>query len=498
MPLFNLGSVLKEKVYDHIDRNIDAHVTRMQRLLRQPSVSQTGEGMEEIVVLLKDWLKELGCGHVEAVKPDFYWPIVFGEYDTGAERTLILYGMYDVQPVDEHLWKVPPFEAKLVELPPFKRVVMCRGSTNTKGPMSASLNALESIQQAAGELPVNILFVFEGEEEMGSRSMPGFVKKYAEKLSKADGVYFPIGSQDQNGLARPLLGSEGLLYIELETSGKRWGRGPTEFGVHGGYKRILDSPAWRHIDMLGTLTSENGNDIHVEGWYDDIAVPTEEDKELLEKGYRKSIPAVEVFDPELIKASMRVNHFKRDMEDPGEILSEMIFSTSFNLDGIWGGWTGPGTKTFLPDKVTSKHNIRFVPRQTLNGLQKKIRDHLDSHDYGDVELRKLGGYSWGLGRYKDPVAEAMYDALEEFGCSYSLNPPVGAFQFTSPAWPAYVFLDPPLEVPIIGGSLGHGALAHSPNEYYVVEGCDAKHGRVHGLAGAEKSMVSFIYHFANR
>jgi acetylornithine deacetylase/succinyl-diaminopimelate desuccinylase-like protein len=488
----------KEKVYEYIDENIDSHIEAMRKLLMQPSVSQTGEGMEETVGLLMDWLWELGCGHVEAAKPDYYWPIVYGEYDAGAEKTLILYGMYDVQPVEPELWKVPPFEGRLVELPPFKKVVMNRGSTNTKGPMAASINALGAIKEAAGELPVNVLFVFEGEEEMGSKSMPGFVEKYASRLKRAEGVYFPIGSQDQNGLARPLLGSEGLLYIELETSGKRWGRGPTEFGVHGAYKRILDSPAWRHIDMLSTLTSDAGNEIHVEGWFDEIEVPTEEDRELMEKGFRGSIPAVELFDPGLIKASMKVNHFKEDMVEPGEILSEMIFSTSFNLDGIWGGWTGPGTKTFLPDKVTSKHNIRFVPKQTLDGLYDKIRRHLDGHGYGDVELRKLAGYSWGLGKYMDPVAEALYKALEEFGCKYSLNPPVGAFQFTSPAWPAYVFLDPPLEVPIIGGSLGHGALAHSPNEYYVVEGCEAKYGRVHGLAGAEKSMVSFLYNFAAR
>jgi len=488
----------KEKVYDYIDGNLDSHIESMRRLLRQPSISQTGEGMEEIVALLMDLLRDLGCGHVEAAKPDYYWPIVYGEYDAGAEKTLILYGMYDVQPVEPELWRVPPFEGRLVELPPFKTVVMNRGSTNTKGPMAASLNALEAIQQAAGELPVNILFVFEGEEEMGSRSMPGFVKRYASRLKRADGVYFPIGSQDQNGLARPLLGSEGLLYIELETTGKSWGRGPTEFGVHGGYKRILDSPAWRHIDMLSTLTGDAGNTIHIEGWYDDIDVPTDEDNKLLKEGYRESVPAVEVFDPELIKTSMKVDHYKGDMVEPGEILSELIFGTSFNLDGIWGGWTGPGTKTFLPTKVTSKHNIRFVPMQTLDGLQALIRKHLDAKGYGDVEIRRLGGYNWGLGRYRDPVAEAMYDALEEFGCRYSLLPPVGAFQFTSPAWPAYVFLDPPLAVPIIGGSLGHGALAHSPDEYYVVEGCDSKYGRVHGLAGAEKSMVSFLYHFASR
>lgn len=328
--------------------------------------------------------------------------------------------------------------------------------------------------------------------------MPRFVRDYGQRLQRADGVYFPIGSQDQNGLARPILGSEGLLYIELETSGALWGRGPTEFGVHGAMKRILDSPAWRHIKMLSSLVSEDGNTVEVEGWYDEIAVPSDEDLRLLEKGYRRSMPALEAFDPEILKRVMKVKHFKGDLEDPREVLREMLFSTSFNLDGIWGGWTGPGTKTYLPHKVTSKHNIRFVPNQTLESLYTKIRAHLDAHGYEDVEMRKLGGYSWALVDYRNPLAEAMYDTFEEFGVNYTINPPVANPNPTSPAWPAYVFAGEPLNLPIVGGSLGHGGLAHSPNEYYVIEGCDSKYGRVHGLAGAEKSIASILFHFAER
>ena len=487
-----------EKVYKHVDDNLDDHIEKMRKLLMQPSISQTGEGVIECAEMLKDWLGGLGCSHIELAKPEFHWPIVYGEYNAGADKTLLVYGMYDVQPVEPELWRVPPFAGRIVERPPFKKVVMNRGATNTKGPMAALLNALESVQQAAGELPVNILFVFEGEEERGSVSMPGFVRDYEQRLKRADGVYFPIGSQDQNGLAQPMAGSEGILYIELETDGALWGRGPTQFGVHGAMKRILDSPAWRHVKMLSTLVSDDGNTVEVEGWYDEIAVPSEEDLRLLEEGYRKSMPALEVFDPDLLKEVMKVKRFKGDLDDPKEILLEMLFSTSFNLDGIWGGWTGPGTKTFLPHKVTSKHNIRFVPNQTLDGLHGKIRRHLDDHGYGDVELRKLGGYTWALVDHRNPLAEAMYDTFEEFGVKYSINPPVANPIYTSPAWPAYLFAGEPLELPIVGGSLGHGGLAHSPNEYYVIEGCDAKYGRVYGLAGAEKSIASVLFHFAAR
>ncbi|MFX0133092.1 MAG: M20/M25/M40 family metallo-hydrolase [Candidatus Hodarchaeota archaeon] len=486
------------KIHKHIDDNLDNHIEKLQNFLKQPSVSQTGEGMKETAEMLMDWLNDLGCSHVELAKPEFYWPIVYGEYKAGAEKTLIIYGMYDVQPVEPELWKVPPFGGRIVELPPFKKVVMNRGAINTKGPMAAFLNTFESIQQAAGELPVNMIFAFEGEEEMGSVSMPGFVKDYKQKLSKADAVFFPISCQDKNGLARPILGSEGILYIELETDGDLWGRGPTKFGVHGALKRILDNPVWRHIKMLSTLVSEDGNTVEVEGWYDKVSIPSEEDKKILEKGYRKSVPAVEVFDPNLIKDAYKVRCFKNDLEDPKEILSEMIFSTSFNIDGIWGGWTGPGTKTLLPHKVTSKHNIRFVPNQTLDGLYNKIRAHLDNHGYKDVVLRKLTGYTWALGRYKNPVAEAMYDVFEEFNVKYTIHPPVANPIYTSPAWPAYIFAGDPLNLPIVGGSLGHGRLAHSPNEYYVIEGFDSKYGKVYGLAGGEKGLASFLFHYASR
>ena len=109
-----------EKVYKHIDDNIDDHIESLRRLLMQPSVSQTGEGMAKCAELLKGWLGDLGCGRVELAKPDFHWPIVYGEYDAGAEKTLIAYGMYDVQPVEPEQWKVPPSRAGSSRCPPLR------------------------------------------------------------------------------------------------------------------------------------------------------------------------------------------------------------------------------------------------------------------------------------------------------------------------------------------------------------------------------------------
>jgi len=487
-----------EKVFKHIDDHLNEHIAKMQEFIRQPSVSQTQEGIQECAELLRGYLKELGCKDARLVEPEYYCPIVYGEYDAGAEKTVIIYLMYDVQPPDPiEEWSVPPFEGKLVELPPFKKVLMARGAINTKGPLMAFLNAMGSIRDAAGELPVNLIFVAEGEEEKLSVSLPKFVRDNQSKLKKADAVYFPGASQTLDGLAYLRFGSEGIIYLELECSGEKWGRGPTKFGVHGINQRILDNPAWRMVHALSTLTNETGSKVLVEGWYDDVVVPSEADLQVLEKGYRKSIPAVKVFDPEIQKKLLEAKVFIEDLTDPKEILKRSIFATTFCLDGISGGWTGPGSKTYVPTRVISKHNIRLVPKQNIDDIIRKIRAHLDKHGYRDIEIRKLGGYPWALVNYKTKLAEAIYATFERFGVPYVIMPPVASVE-TAPAWPAYIFSGEPLNLPIVWGALGHGGRAHSPNEYYVIEGADAKYGRIHGLDGAEKSMATVLYNFADK
>ncbi|UCE44004.1 MAG: M20/M25/M40 family metallo-hydrolase [Candidatus Bathyarchaeota archaeon] len=486
-----------EKVYRRIDDDLEKHIIKLQEFIGQPSISQTGEGVRECAECLKGYLTKLGCQKAKLVEGQ-HSPIVYAEYNAGAEKTVIIYMMYDVQPAeDTHLWKVPPFEARLVEMPPFKKVLMARGAINTKGPLVAFINAATAIKDV-DEIPVNLIFVAEGEEERASVSIPQFVRDHRDELKKADAVYFPIACQDENGLAEPALGSEGILYVELETSGAHWGRGPTEFGVHGALKLIIDSPAWRHIKMLSTLVSEDGNKIKIDGWHDDIRVPATEDLKLLRNGYRKSTPAVEVYDPNLIKKMLKIKVFIDDIADKEEIIKRFVFGTSFNLDGIWGGWIGPGSKTFVPHKVTSKHNIRFVPRQDIDNLFRKIRTHLDEKGYKDVELRKLGGYPWALVDHKNEIAEAAYTMFEQFKVKYAIYPPTASPLMLYPAWPAYVFAGKPLRLPLIGAALGHGGRAHSPNEYFVIEGADARHGRVYGLAGVEKSMAALLFNYTGK
>ena len=187
-----------ERVYDLIDRDFEKHVKQIQEFIRQPTISNTGEGMMEGAQYLRGIYEKLGCQIVE-IRETPGWPVVYGEYDVGADKTLIIYMMYDCMPADEPGWSVPPFEAKLVhdhkigDFQAFKTVLMARGAINSKGPLMAFLNTVDSIREASGELPVNLILIAEGEEEMASRHLPWFLNKHKERLKKADAMFFPMG-----------------------------------------------------------------------------------------------------------------------------------------------------------------------------------------------------------------------------------------------------------------------------------------------------------------
>jgi len=481
-----------EKIHQHIDEHLDEHVAKVQEWIRQRSVSNTGEGISECAELTRTYLEELGCQKTEIIEPGMTkWgmvghPIVYGECDAGAEKTLMVYLMYDTMPADDESgWISPPFEARVVEQPPFKKVIIGRGALNSKGPQMAILNALRSIKAVAGEYPVNLMFVAEGDEERASVGLYKFVHDYKDRLSKADAM-LRWGYQNEKGLVGCISGSEGLLYVELETSGKRWGKGPTQHSIHGGYKRYVDSPAWRHIKMLSTLVAEDGNEVLVKGWYDNMKQPTEEDLQLIDD-------MAKMFDPASAAKLLGINSFMDDLTGK-ELLVRGLYSTCLNLDGIWGGIMYPGTGgTILPDKLTSKHHARLVANQDGDDLVRKLRNHLDEHGYQDVEIRVLGNAPWLESNYDTDIARAAIRMLEEWGVKYMKIPGTGV-SMLGPHWPGYLFGRDPLQLPIAGVGLGHGGLGHAYNEFYVVEG----HEGVYGLPEAEKGYASVIYYYAGK
>ena len=482
-----------KKVFDHIDQHIDEDVIAFQKWIQQPSISNTGEGIQESAQMVKGFFDELGCqrSEVHDVGVTEYGtpgnPVVYARCDEGAPRTLLIYWMYDTMPITQpDAWMVPPFEGRLVELPPFKKVLMARGATNSKGPQIAQLNAFRAIKAVHGKLPVNLIVVAEGDEERMSIGLRKFVRDHPELFKDAEAM-FRFGGQGFSGGGEFSGGSEGCVYIELTTSGEKWGRGPTKSDIHGANKRAVDSPAWRHIKMLNTLITEDGNRTNVPGFYDNVVPLSEPEMEKL----RAQAARV---DMKVAAQNIGVARFIAD--DPLQYLQQARYGISFNMDGIWGGnMYGGGAGAILPNKITSKHNMRYVPNQTGPDLVKKIRAFLDAKGYQDVELKLIGDVPWSKMRYDTDVANALRTSYDIFGISYT--EPAANESILGGYWPAYLFVNDevsPINIPIVGGGAGHGGGAHAANEYYVIEGA----GKVYGLAGAEKSIATVLYAFAGK
>ena len=476
-----------QRVYDDIDANINKHIGNLQGFIRQPTISNTGEGMEEGAEYLRKVYEGLGC-QIAEIRETPGWPVVYGEYDAGAEKTLIIYMMYDCMPANEPGWDVSPFEGTLVhdhkvgDFPAFKTVLMARGAINSKGPLMAFLNTIQSIKDAGGEFPVNLILIAEGEEEQASRHLPWFLKKNKERLMEADAMFFPMGGQTVDGSVTICPGTKGITYFELECSGELWGKGPKKFGIHGSNKVVIDNPVWRLVHALKTMTSQDGNTCTIDGWYDNVAPPTVEEDHILDK-------LAEDFDFSVIKQALHVDDFAYPEDDIRELLRRYYCEPSgLNIDGLYGGYTGPGSKTVLPHKANVKLDVRFVPDQTSNEFRPLLRAHLDKHGYNDIKITQLTAGEWARTSINSPLWKSLRETYLDFGLEpKTVVRNIGYGPFS-------LFCHGPLKLPggFAWGMLGHGTRAHSPNEYFVIEGNE----KVHGLAGCEKSFASILYRYA--
>ena len=465
-------------IYGYIDAHQAEHLAGLQRWLRQPSVSAQNEGVTRMAELVRDDLRKLGCAESELV-PTSGHPGVFAYCDEGAPRTLLIYMMYDVQPVEPAEWRSPPFEARVVDHE-LGRVLMARGATNQKGPQRAFLNALEAIRAVRGKLPVNLMFAVEGEEELGSPHYPEIIDKYEARMRNASGVFFPFNAQSANGDVGMFLGVKGILYFELEARGGPQG-GPSRAEIHGSYKAITDSPAWRLAQALASLTSKDGNTITVPGYYDRIRQPTAEEQRLLNgllPGWIAEEPGV--------RRAMGVERWIGGMEGKATQL-EYLFNTTLNIDGIWSGYTGPGVKTILPHTATAKLDSRLVPDQTPDEALRLIRAHLDAQGFRDVAIRKLSGYPPAQSSVEAPLVRAAIGVFNKAGLTPSVAPRLAG------SAPYYVFTER-LKLPMVAAGLGYGTGAHAPNEFMVIE--PRAGSRLAGLAGIEKFYVDLLYALA--
>jgi len=249
-----------------IEKHHDEAVQRLQEWIRQPSIAAENKGVTEGCDLTMRFLREAGFGEVTKIPTDGQ-PGIFATLEAGAPRTLGLYFMYDVKQVDPAEWSSPPWAAALVEKAGLGTVLVGRGAVNQKGPEASFLAALHAIRAAGRKLPVNLVLVAEGEEEIGSPHFPQIAHRpeVVAALRPCVGIFMPSAEQGLDGKVTMTLGAKGVVELELVSSGERWGRGPGH-DIHSSNKARVDSPAWHLVEALATLVSPDGNEPAIEGF----------------------------------------------------------------------------------------------------------------------------------------------------------------------------------------------------------------------------------------
>ena len=472
------AAAARAAIHQHIESNLPAHIAKIQEYLRQPSISAQNVGIRECAELTRQYLAALGCRET-ALVPTAGHPGVWGYYDAGAPKTLVIYWMYDVQPVEEHQWTTPPFEAQVAEdkrWGPNGRIIRARGAINTKGPERAFLNALESIKAVQSELPLNLMFVCEGEEEMSSKHLPDIIARYQNRLSQADAVLFPFCSQGRDGRASLNLGNKGIVYVELESRGGPHG-GPKQFEIHSSLKAAVDSPVWRLVQALATLTDPSGNRILIDGVTAPVRPPSQPELQMLEA-------LLPEFNEQAWKEQNQIDRWIGNAS-PREALYKYLFDPTLNIDGMWAGYTGEGGKTILPHKANAKLDFRLVPNQGAEEITPLLRQHLDRHGFTDIQINWSRGYDWSE---TSPDSTAIRSALSVYK---DYNVPVSVWPRIAGSAPFYLFTRD-LQLPLVMFGLGHGGGAHSVDEYLVIDAAPP----LHGLAGIEKGFADFVLRFA--
>jgi len=288
----------------------------------------------------------------------------------------------------------------------------------------------------------------------------------------------PSASQGLDGEVTMTLGAKGVIECELISSGELWGRGPRK-DVHSSNKARLDSPAWHLVEALATLVSPDGNDPAIEGFAAKARPISEPEKKMIAEAARRLSEAE-------AKKLLGVDHWVHDV-NWNEALELLMSRPTVNIEGLVGGYTGPGGKTILPGKATAKLDLRLVPDMTAAEALAALKAHLAKKGFGDIEVRMTGGYDPNSTPDDAALIRVETDVYRKGGIDPVILPR------SAGSWPGYVFTGAPLHLAAGPFGLGHGSGAHAPDEYYVIE---SKNPKVHGMDGAVRSFAELLYALA--
>jgi acetylornithine deacetylase/succinyl-diaminopimelate desuccinylase-like protein len=298
-------------------------------------------------------------------------------------------------------------------------------------------------------------------------------------LKKCNGIFMPFPSQGLDGEVTQFLGAKGVVELELVSSGEKWGRGPRK-DVHSSNKARLDSPAWHLVEALATLVSPDGNDPAVEGFAAKARPLSDTERKMIAEAARR-------LNESEAKKLLGVQHWVHDVSFQ-ESLEMLTARPTINIEGLVGGYIGPGGKTILPGRAIAKIDMRLVPDMTAAESLAALKAHLAKKGFPDIEVNMSGGYD----PTSTPADAALIRAATAVYKRHGIDPVM--MPRLAGSWPGYVFTGDPLRLPAGHFGLGHGSGAHAPDEYYVIESASPK---VQGLDGATRSYVEYLYELAS-
>ena len=461
-----------------ITKRHDEAVKRLHDWIAQVSIAAENRGYPEGAEYMAQLARDAGFLKAEVITTDGK-PGVFATLDAGAPKTVGLYFMYDVKQFDPAEWTSSPTDAQVVDKPPLGKAIVGRGAVNQKGPESAFLAALHAIRGANKKMPVNLVMVAEGEEEIGSPHIKQLAHRpeVQEALKKCVGVFMPSATQDLDGVVTVNLGSKGVIELELVSDGAKWERGPAK-DIHSSLKAMIDSPAWRLVHALNTLVSEDGNTIRIDNYPKPRPISADE---------KTMIATVSKVRSEAnAKKQYSTKHWIDDL--PWQQANERLESQpTVNIEGLVGGYTGPGGKTILPHRAVAKIDMRLVPDMKAADALAALRAHLAKRGFSDIEVNMTGGYDPTSTSKDSALIKAQIAAYKQFGIDPLLWPR------NAGSYPGYAFTGEPLKLAAGHFGLGHGSGAHAPDEYYVIESSNPK---VQSFDGAAMSFVEYLYELA--
>jgi acetylornithine deacetylase/succinyl-diaminopimelate desuccinylase-like protein len=428
-----------DDVFAYVDEHRDEYIALLQRLVQQPSVSAQGVGMAETASMVEELLKQRGFDAAQYSTSGY--PVVFGQRSGASARTLSFYNHYDVQPAEPlELWNSDPWAAELRD-----GRIWGRGVADNKGNLAGRLAAVDAVLKTRGQLPLNVKFIVEGEEEIGSIHIEEFTHAHREMLA-ADGCIWESGSRDDQGRQLINLGMKGICYVELRV------RGVNE-DQHSSRATRLPNAAWRLVWALSTLKGPDER-VLIPGFYDRVRQPTTAELEALNK-----LPD----DPDTEMQRLGIDHYLLGLTGI-ERLTRDYFQPTCTISGLLSGYTGPGSKTVMPARAMAKVDMRLVPDQDPIEIFDLLRKHLDANGFDDIEAELLGPEPPGRTSLDAPIARVVAETWTELTGREALITPTA--QGTGP-WHQ---LCDALGIDGATAGAGHPATGvHAPNENIYVE-----------------------------